>query len=585
MGWIEKRNAFKNLYPSNTLDGEIVTRYEHYPINSQGDPVTTVSNENKHGTITETDNGFIVSGINASAPFVCPDNFEGTSCKLKPICSKEDVDGIKLLDLKQFNALQMYGLSSPSSYNLGGGNIVDGISNVKNKTHPRIRVQCLNNSGDYTIVPCTDNMLIDPVTKTCKPYDICIDKVNGFKHQYIINENQKLLETNEYHVCTNYKSVIHKCDEKSAFSVKRSECVSKSKCYNKDGIRLPKDKNSYILCSGDTGTVKTCKFGVAVKDGFIYCNVPNCFPNKYTYEDHIIKYTIGEVWCTKGVEHKLKCSNKNMNKKYKYSWGTDFSFNFPMWPEHVYDEKVKICKTPDNSIIKPNADVRFRWGPAMVRYWPFDPKTEQFKCGDYLKPKMKIDYKNEVTVPRIDLHKYFIDLTTPCIGPENMPISYLNLFEELSGGTINHFLKQITTYSPKVGGLPMIFGMEIKMSKINTNAALGFFLNTMGLSMSDIGVMWPTVVETETFDKRTLKNIVFRKYFTFNIKKASNIVDVYTSETPPLGFIDPVNIESNKINLMIYRNWPNFVPKNELANDTIKTIYLFLIGDRISAQN
>jgi len=585
MGWIEKRNAFKNVYPSNTLNGEIVSRYESYPTNSQGNPVTTVSNGNKHGTVTETNNGFIVSGINASAPFVCPDNFEGTSCKLKPICSKGDVNGIKLLDLKQFNALQMYGLSTISSYDLGGGNIVNGSSKIKNKTHPRLRVHCLNNSGDYTIVPCTDNMLIDTVTKTCKPYDICTDKVNGFKHQYVINENQKPLEKNEYYTCTNYKSVTHKCDENSAFSVKHSGCVSKSECYNNDGIRLPKDKNSYILCSGDTGTVKTCKFGVAVTDGYIYCNVPSCFPNKYTYEDNIIKYTIGEVWCTEGVEHKLKCSNKNMNKKYKYSWGTDFSFNFPMWPEQMYDETLKICKTPDNSIIKPNADVRFRWGPAMVRYWPFDPKTEQFKCDDYIKTKIKIDYKKGVTVPPIDLYKNFIDFTKPCIGPENMPISYLNLFEELSGATINNFLKKITPYSPKVGGMPMIYGMEIKTSKINTNAALGFFLKTMGLGMYDIGVMWPTVVEIETFDKSTRKSIVFRKYFTFYVKKGSKTVNVNTSESPPLGFIDPVNVDRNKINLMKYRNWPNFVPKNELVNDTIKTIYFFLIGDRISAQN
>lgn len=539
--------------------------------------------------ITDETNGFSVSGINASVPFRCPENFEGPLCKLKPLCTSDDgPNAIKLLRLEQFDALQMYGLATPP---IAMGDAVGADrGDTGNKHHPRLRVRCDNERGDYTLISCDDNMIVDPVTETCKPYDVCVDHVSGYKHRYAVNE---LLQTSldndqRYYVCDDGKSVLHTCDEGTAFSVKNSGCVSKSECYGRGVVRLTRDENSYVQCAGDTGIVHKCEYGVAVTDGFVYCKVPNCVPTKYYYTDDVVSYAKGEIWCDDGVEHKVVCSNKNTDKKYKYSWGTDFSFDFPTWPEEVYDPGSRVCKKPDDSIIKPDASVRFRWGTAMMRYWPFDPRTEQFRCDQCPRTAMRIDYKNEVTIPPVDFTKHYVDFTTPCLGPENWPRTYAEYFVELYGGTVREYLHNVTTYGPKPGGMPMVYGVQVDTAKIDVRAVLEFFAGTARRQPNEPGVMWPTVLRIERLNTATGEYVSTKTYYTFGITKKSRktVVDVRASNTAPLGFMDPVNIEIGEINLLVYRNWPSFVPPNdEPVRAPVKSVYFFMSGDRIAAQH
>jgi len=84
-------------------------------------------------------------------------------------------------------------------------------------------------------------------------------------------------------------------------------------------------------------------------------------------------------------------------------------------------------------------------------------------------------------------------------------------------------------YSPTPKGMPMLYGLEIFTSKINTKAALSFFSNIMKLKPTDVAIMWPTVVETSVVDKITGKSKVTRVYYTFDII-GGNTVEVFMGE-------------------------------------------------------
>lgn len=132
-----------------------------------------------------------MSGLKAATAFTCPDGYEGASCQ--PLCTAEECEP---LTYAQFNALDLYGntFARPSAD--------------------------LTDSGRPDVLGVRTTGLsrpqADPATAQCLEYDVCQDRVNGFKHDV-----DGALLKGEFYLCAN-KSERRACRDQTRCSARRN---------------------------------------------------------------------------------------------------------------------------------------------------------------------------------------------------------------------------------------------------------------------------------------------------------------------------------------------------------------------------
>lgn len=338
-----------------------------------------------HGKVTYDDTGYTVTGI-VSNKFVCPNGFGGKDCALLPLCTPSDVGKLKPLTYSQFNALRLYEASA-----LG-----DDISSTRRKRqtggqellYPRIRVRCLNQFGAYRLESCPRNELLNENLE-CKPYDICTDSVDGYRHKLQIHPDQKL-RPNQYYVCRDDRSVLAECADKDSVWVDRDKlCEISNVCTNlDDDTTLPADnnQNAYVTCQGGQPKLVQCEYGVEIlSNGRRVCRRQTCVPSVERYEDTHLRYATSAVRCNGEEPSQLNCTEQSSAKTFPFAWKSDkkdvqFNIVVPNWPDRVYDEQKLQCVTPDQSKVLYNPVVTIRYTDIMPRPYSFDITARKFVC-------------------------------------------------------------------------------------------------------------------------------------------------------------------------------------------------------------
>lgn len=397
VGYNEQTKKYRNAVSNR--DGDIVIQENDYPIGLDGQYIVLKD----HGTVTDAGDGFKISGMDL-VTFKCPDGFKGSTCQLAPICDDpNDNNQRKALTYTQFNALALYNNTFPH-------NQVDTFNAYATEpTHPRIRIHC-QIGGEYVLEICPDNKLLD-ANLVCQPYDICEDKLNGFKHNYQISNTTQPLNKTEYYICENNKSILTKCIDDTVFSYASKGCVSESPCYGKGSATLPIDNNNYIQCNADFGTIINCEKGVVERDDVLSCFTSTCRPQKYSIDTGLLSYDYGETTCTDDKPNTVLCDNSPNPKIYHYEWAEKFEYTINDWPKQILLNGS--CVTPNDNDLFKNTIIKLAWTEAMPKEHDFDLKTQQYICSsDY---KYRWDYIAQKSVPDTSNDKTILLATAePC---------------------------------------------------------------------------------------------------------------------------------------------------------------------------
>lgn len=360
--------------------------FDNYPVDKTGKPITTIYDN--HGTVRYPikGNGYRIIGVNTTFP--CPDGYEGRTCQPKPICrNPEDDNALLPLTDTQFNILGLF--SNDTQLSVSGG------TRRKRKTplyHNRIYVQC-KTRGDYDLMACPPNRLLDFNTMKCGLYDVCEDRLNGYKHKYRVSDNDEPLSDTEYYLCSSNKSKRTKCANNTVFSIINNGCIEKNICYDNGNITLPIDANNYIQCGDDRGMRKHCPNGVMkLDDGTLSCKAQKyCKPEILTQNTGSLTYAYGKITCTSDDQMlMISCGNDMSKRSWKYNWGVDFVVNID-WPEKILGDDGE-CVEPTDSIIT-NPIIKIKWSSLMRDTWNWDIVKECFVCP---KDNYVWDYKNNV---------------------------------------------------------------------------------------------------------------------------------------------------------------------------------------------
>lgn len=397
VGYNEQTKKYRNAVSNR--DGNIVIQENDYPIGLDGQYIVLKD----HGTVTDAGDGFKISGMDL-VTFKCPNGFKGPTCQLAPICDDpNDNDRRKALTYTQFNALALYNNTFPHSQ-------VDTFNAYATEpTHPRIRIHC-QTGGEYVLEICPDNKLLD-ANLVCQPYDICEDKLNGFKHNYQISSTTSPPNKTEYYICENNKSILTKCTDGTVFSYASKGCISESPCYGKGSATLPIDNNNYIQCNADAGTTINCEKGVVERNGVLSCFIPTCRPQKFSIDTGLLRYDYGETSCNDDNPTTILCDNSPNPKIYRYEWAEKFEYAINDWPKQILLNGS--CVTPNDNDIFKNSIIKLAWTEAMPEEHDFDLKTQQYICSsDY---KYRWDYIAQKSVPDTSNDKSILLATAaPC---------------------------------------------------------------------------------------------------------------------------------------------------------------------------
>lgn len=386
-------NKFQNVVVDN--NGQAIIRQDEYPVTLDGEYLII----KEHGNIIPlpSGDGYKITGIDL-ADFKCPEGFEGVTCAMIPLCSQGDKGTYKALTYSQFNELGLY-------TNTFKQTPIEAYA--LEPTHPRIRVRCINDTGDYELQTCPNNTLLDKNLK-CQPYDICDDRINGYKHNFKIKSDSSPLADNEYYICNNNQSVKTECANDTVFSMSVGGCITESICFNKGNSTLPYDETTYIQCASDQGSKVTCPEGVEEIGGTLSCIVNTCVPETYTFSNVQLEYTYGNTICNKNVADTVLCDNSPNSKVYKYKWMESFQYEINNWPKEIMNSQRKCVAPTDDIIIDPTIQLKF--SEAMPETHKFDLKTQQYICGD--DTKFKWDYVNQVLIP--NTAKGLVNSAAPC---------------------------------------------------------------------------------------------------------------------------------------------------------------------------
>lgn len=247
-------NYYLNYDPN--IPDVIRKEVNDYPVDSTGIKYTPL----EHGTVTESENGFRISGVDTI--FDCPTNWIWNTidktCNLKPICNSDENNMYKGLDLYYFNLNEVQN-KIPVKTNKN--------SNKNVKYHDRLYISCLENEN-YDIEECELNTLynqlqIQPNTNNpCQYYDICEDLNEYTIHTYDIGNGVQLKE-NEYYLCINSVSELQTCKDNSIFNQDLNGCVENNPCANKENnYTFPIDDKSYISCINGQQFTVNCQNNV-----------------------------------------------------------------------------------------------------------------------------------------------------------------------------------------------------------------------------------------------------------------------------------------------------------------------------------
>lgn len=410
LGYDSQRKLYRNVYARPAGSGD---RLEAF-VSWEQDPVTVDGNylsNADHGTVEDLENGFRVSGLNAATAFACPDGYEGASCLPSALCTADEFESAKTkpLTYAQFNALNLYrNTFARKSADLASGQR-DAVG-----THPRIRIQCLTD-GSYELQVCPDHKLIDPATVQCREYDVCQDRVNGFKHDNRIADVDGALRKGEYYMCADNKSERKACrDPDAVFSATDQACVVRSVCFDRGKIQLPgDDDNHYVQCRADTAHTVYCKHGLQKHsyDGTISCITKTCKPYTLRYNDRVLDYVYGQNVCdSRDTPTLTLCDNTPTAKSFDFKWADRFQLNLENWPKTVLDEASRTCVAPTDDIILPTATVDLAWSPAMHEAHKFNIRKRQYECGETM---YRWDYVTGSLVPPVK-GRAFVDPAAPC---------------------------------------------------------------------------------------------------------------------------------------------------------------------------
>jgi len=330
--------------PIDATNFELIKTLDKQPMNFDGSFYTLDSY--KHGIITENNNGFKITGINAD--FNCPPNwnFKDGKCQLEDVCKNDDVNVYRGVDYYFFQE-----------------NILDNTVPINaqyaensNLYHPRLYMHCKQGNTDPVLKSCPPNELFRRESKidgnlksACIPYDICQDKITNVKHNYPITENEPALNSNEYYLCENRRSVKETCPANNYFNTTLRACTSIISCGVGDFFTLKIDDNSYIKCNNRVNEIITCDNRVFMDDdGNFECLDRNCNPNKHTLFKPLpnIRYPFGYYFCSKNStisffcpeELRLMVGNLITNANLPYLVNKYFIDNPVQLPVYMYDE-------------------------------------------------------------------------------------------------------------------------------------------------------------------------------------------------------------------------------------------------------
>lgn len=472
---LERRNGkFRNV--KSDQYGKVQIFEEDYPVAPNGQYIIL----RDHGTITENDNGFSISGMEF-VTFKCPVGYEGSLCMVQPLCGADDMGKIKPITYPQFNGLGLY-------RNTFERNVVQRQYRADGEDEPlhkRLRVHCIDTNGHYEIEACPPNKLLN-ANLQCEPYDICTDRLNGFKHNFKINENDADLNNDEYYVCENNVSVKHTCPENTAFSMSANGCINRSVCYGRGQETIAIDDTAYIQCKNDTGTRVNCPDGVVVDDQNVRsCRVNICNPEVRQFENKHLRYIYSETTCTNNVPQTITCDATSSDRIYNYEWAETFEVRLENWPKEIL--KDGKCVTPDDSIIY-NPIIELAWSPAMPMQHPFNLKTQQYECNTDTY-KYRWDYIGQKLEPSLSEWDEFVYSGAPCQNAIAQPFRF---HEQSFPNNKIYIIKTQPVHLP----------------------------NYRNISM------WPTV----------RKNVYYHTRCEFT--SDGLVVTTYSSQTIPLGFIE-----------------------------------------------
>jgi hypothetical protein len=478
-------------------NGKVVSKRETNPVGYDGNYIINKD----HGTVKDLENGFTITGMD-TIKFLCPNGYHRPTCNLKPLCEAGvDDNQVKRITYTQFNDLHL-------SYSDDIVSVPSRSRRSTEQTHPRIRIQCLT-KGEYELQSCPENMLLSDDDKLeCVPYDICTDRLSGYKHNYRITVNDQPLKETEYYICSDNRSVKTSCNEGTVFSKSNNGCITRSVCWGKGDSTLPRDNKSYILCSNDIGKIIYCDQRAIQINEQWQCFVSTCEEQKMVYSNPDISYTYGMIECVNDVARSIICDNTTQDKTYEFNWATSFAYTINGWPKEVLDETNKRCVSADDStnahiILNP---VKLAWSQAMSDRYDFDLTKKQYVC-DEKTTKYRWDYVNGTVVPNLPPNTdLFVDTGAPCqtkaydwreLPWRNFPIIRFPVVD------------QTKPYTKP----PVLIGTEVNL--INTVPAL-----------------WPY------YDPNTKK--YYNSTIKYDIENRNIVIDSYTNDVAPLGFaIDP----------------------------------------------
>lgn len=430
--------TYRNAVVDN--DGKVVVREnDTYPINLDGAYIILKD----HGTVSElpNGNGFKISGIDL-VDFECPAGFEGINCSLKAICGPNDSGVLKPLTYTQFNELGLYSNASAETQLQS----LDLARAAAEPTHPRIRVLCTNALGDYELQTCPNNTLLDSNLQ-CAPYDICEDRINGYKHNFQISTSEPALGKNEYYICNRNVSVRTTCADDTVYSAANFGCVSESLCYNRGDDTIAVDESSYIQCGNDRGRKITCPDGVVTdsETGILSCFVDTCVPETADFEDGMLSYRQGNTICTNGVADIKMCNTTPNPRVYNYKWFNSFTYSIDNWPSEIMDEN-RNCVPPTDAIVV-NPIVQLQWTDAMPEPHDYNILTEKYVCP--ADTAYTLDYITQTVSPATD---NIISHLAPCQNTiyDNADFDF-TLFSPTDSSTLSAFM-YYNCYLPNSSG-------------------------------------------------------------------------------------------------------------------------------------
>lgn len=375
-------------------DENIKVTHDDFPISL--DAKFTILKE--HGTVKYSENGFTISGIDL-VKFTCPPGYEGGECTPMPLCTPEDAGKTKPLSHTHFNVLKLY--RNEFSHN-------QILRFTDQAFHPRLRINCQNKDGDYVIESCPQNTLLDNDLK-CQPYDICNDRLNGYKHTYTVNANDPALDKSEYYLCQNNSSVKRTCENGTIFNEATHGC--QSVCFDRGNETIAIDDKKYVQCTNDYATEIHCTTRVVKSNGVHSCFVPTCKPQRVTFTNSRLLYDYGEITCVDDRPVKRLCNTEYADKVFNYTWVTPFKVTLYHWPKEIMQNGE--CVAPTNDIIA-NPFINLKWSVAMPEAHKFNLKTQEYVCDKGTTHRW--DYIQQHLVPRLPPKSYdkYVYSGAPC---------------------------------------------------------------------------------------------------------------------------------------------------------------------------